>query len=73
MRVIVTGGGTGGHINPALAIAGTVRAKEPDAAILYVGNKGGMEERVTLICWGMVRLLYSALGGWGCRAAKKFS
>lgn len=46
MRILFTGGGTGGHINPALAIAGTVREKEPDAQILYVGNKGGMEERL---------------------------
>lgn len=46
MRILFTGGGTGGHINPALAIAGTVREKEPDAEILYVGNKGGMEERL---------------------------
>ena len=40
------GGGTAGHINPALAIAGTVREHEPDAAVLYVGAKGGMEERL---------------------------
>ncbi|MBR4888083.1 MAG: UDP-N-acetylglucosamine--N-acetylmuramyl-(pentapeptide) pyrophosphoryl-undecaprenol N-acetylglucosamine transferase, partial [Clostridia bacterium] len=46
MRILFTGGGTGGHINPALAIAGTVREKEPNAEILYVGNKGGMEERL---------------------------
>ena len=46
MRILFTGGGTGGHINPALAIAGTVREKEPDAAILYVCNKGGMEDRL---------------------------
>ena len=40
------GGGTAGHINPALAIAGYLREKEPDTAIVYVGNKGGMEERL---------------------------
>ena len=46
MRILFAGGGTAGHINPALAIAGTVREREPDAAILYVGAKGGMEERL---------------------------
>lgn len=44
MRIIFTGGGTAGHINPALAVADLVRKKEPDAQILYVGAKGGMEE-----------------------------
>ena len=43
---LVCSGGTAGHINPALAIAGTVREKEPDAEILYVGAKGGMEEKL---------------------------
>lgn len=42
MRVLFAGGGTAGHINPALAAAGYLREKEPDAQILYVGNKGGM-------------------------------
>lgn len=46
MRVLFTGGGTAGHINPALAAAGYLLKKEPDAQILYVGNKGGMEERL---------------------------
>lgn len=46
MRVIFAGGGTAGHINPALAIAGYLKQQQPDAEILYVGNKGGMEERL---------------------------
>ncbi len=46
MRVLFAGGGTAGHINPALAIAGYLREKEPDAQILYIGAKGGMEERL---------------------------
>lgn len=46
MKVLFTGGGTAGHINPALAAAGYLRQKEPDTQILYVGNKGGMEERL---------------------------
>ncbi len=46
MRILLAGGGTAGHINPALAIAGYVREKEPGAEILYVGAKGGMEERL---------------------------
>lgn len=46
MKVLFAGGGTAGHINPALAIAGYLREKEPDAQILYIGAKGGMEERL---------------------------
>ncbi len=46
MKVLFAGGGTAGHINPALAIAGHLREKEPDAQILYIGAKGGMEERL---------------------------
>jgi UDP-N-acetylglucosamine--N-acetylmuramyl-(pentapeptide) pyrophosphoryl-undecaprenol N-acetylglucosamine transferase len=46
MRVLFAGGGTAGHINPALAIAGYLREKEPDAQILYIGAKGGMEEHL---------------------------
>lgn len=46
MRILFAGGGTAGHINPALAIAGYVCEKEPDAQILFIGAKGGMEERL---------------------------
>jgi UDP-N-acetylglucosamine--N-acetylmuramyl-(pentapeptide) pyrophosphoryl-undecaprenol N-acetylglucosamine transferase len=46
MKILFAGGGTAGHINPALAIAGYIKEKEPDVQILYVGAKGGMEERL---------------------------
>ena len=43
MRVLMTGGGTAGHINPALAIAAKIRRECPDAEILFVGANGRME------------------------------
>ncbi len=43
MRVIISGGGTGGHIFPAIAIAKTIQAQQPDATILFVGALGKME------------------------------
>lgn len=46
LKVLFAGGGTAGHINPALAIAGYVKERQPDAEILYIGCKGGMEERL---------------------------
>lgn len=46
MRVIVTGGGTGGHIYPALAIADKCREMDPDGEILYVGNDEGIEKDI---------------------------
>jgi UDP-N-acetylglucosamine--N-acetylmuramyl-(pentapeptide) pyrophosphoryl-undecaprenol N-acetylglucosamine transferase len=42
-RIIIAGGGTGGHIFPALSIAHALRAAEPDVDILFVGAKGRME------------------------------
>ena len=44
MKILFAGGGTAGHINPALAIAGYVKSQKPNAEILFVGSKGGMEE-----------------------------
>ncbi len=46
MKVLLAGGGTAGHINPAIAIAQSIKAHEPDAEILFVGNEGGMEQRL---------------------------
>ena len=43
LRVIVSGGGTGGHIFPALSIANAVKAKRPDTDILFVGAENRME------------------------------
>ena len=46
-RLIVSGGGTGGHVFPAIAIADAFKRRHPDAEILFVGAKGKMEmERV---------------------------
>ena len=46
MNVIFTCGGTGGHINPALAVANIWKEKHPDSNILFVGGIGGMEEQL---------------------------
>jgi UDP-N-acetylglucosamine--N-acetylmuramyl-(pentapeptide) pyrophosphoryl-undecaprenol N-acetylglucosamine transferase len=43
VKVIIAGGGTGGHIFPAVAIANAIRRQEPAAEILFVGAKGKME------------------------------
>jgi UDP-N-acetylglucosamine--N-acetylmuramyl-(pentapeptide) pyrophosphoryl-undecaprenol N-acetylglucosamine transferase len=42
-RLIISGGGTGGHIFPAIAIANAFRERHPDAQILFVGARGRME------------------------------
>ena len=44
MRVLLTGGGTAGHINPALAIAELIRRNAPGAEIAFVGIRGGKED-----------------------------
>jgi UDP-N-acetylglucosamine--N-acetylmuramyl-(pentapeptide) pyrophosphoryl-undecaprenol N-acetylglucosamine transferase len=67
-RVIVSGGGTGGHIFPAVSIANAIKAQHPDAKILFIGALGRMEmERVPqagykiigLPVRGLVRPLWS--------------
>ena len=50
MKVLLAGGGTAGHINPALAIAGYIKSKRPDTEFLFIGNKGGMEQRLVKKC-----------------------
>ncbi len=46
MKVLLTGGGTGGHVNPALAIADTIKRNDLNAEILYIGTKNGIENRL---------------------------
>lgn len=76
MRVIVTGGGTGGHIYPALAIADKIKEMEPDSEILYIGNDVGLEkdivpkagypfEMVTAMWLDRSNLLKIFKTGWG--------
>ena len=43
LRIIISGGGTGGHIFPAISIANAIKAEYPDAEILFVGALGRME------------------------------
>ncbi|HVV55774.1 MAG TPA: undecaprenyldiphospho-muramoylpentapeptide beta-N-acetylglucosaminyltransferase [Mucilaginibacter sp.] len=56
-RVIISGGGTGGHIFPAIAIANALRRIDPDTEILFVGAKGRMEmERVPAAGYSIIGL-----------------
>lgn len=43
MKVIFTCGGTAGHVNPALALAGYMRKKDPTVEVLFVGTPEGIE------------------------------
>ena len=46
MKIVFAAGGTGGHINPAIAAAGEIRENYPDAEILFIGTKEKMESRL---------------------------
>lgn len=65
MRYLITGGGTGGHIYPALSIAAALKEQDPQAEILYVGTRTGREAQIvpragipfkTIASGGMVNL-----------------
>lgn len=45
-RILIAAGGTGGHINPALSVAGYIRSQDPTAEILFVGTADKMEARL---------------------------
>lgn len=46
MRLMVSGGGTGGHIYPALALIKALKKRDPEAEILYVGSERGLESTI---------------------------
>lgn len=46
MNVVLAGGGTAGHINPALTVARTIKEKCPSASIVFVGNEGSLEQKL---------------------------
>jgi UDP-N-acetylglucosamine--N-acetylmuramyl-(pentapeptide) pyrophosphoryl-undecaprenol N-acetylglucosamine transferase len=46
MRIVVSGGGTGGHIFPALAVCEGLRRRQPDCELLYIGSITGMEGEI---------------------------
>lgn len=86
MRILLAGGGTGGHIYPALAIAEKLKTLHPDCEILYVGTKRGLENKIvpqrgipfrTIAVEGLPRkispALIKALGkaAGGCMEARK--
>lgn len=61
-KIVISGGGTGGHIFPAIAIADGLRARLPDADILFVGAKGRMEmQRVPQAGYAIKGLYISGL------------
>ena len=43
MKVIISAAGTGGHINPGIAIANKIMEKEPDSEIVFIGTNRGLE------------------------------
>ena len=45
-KVMFTGGGTAGHVNPAIAVADYIRTHEPDCQIWFCGGKGNIEEKL---------------------------
>lgn len=46
MRIVITGGGTGGHVYPGLAVAEALRDADPEGEVLFVGTRDGMESRL---------------------------
>jgi UDP-N-acetylglucosamine--N-acetylmuramyl-(pentapeptide) pyrophosphoryl-undecaprenol N-acetylglucosamine transferase len=81
MRIILTGGGTGGHIYPAVAIGQAIKKVWPQAEILYIGTRLGLENKIIpetgfpmaiidVVGWQRKLSLQAVEAGW--KAAKSF-
>lgn len=46
MRLVIAGGGTGGHLFPALAVARALQREDPEGSVLFVGTRNGIEARI---------------------------
>ena len=71
-RLLIAGGGTGGHLFPGVALAEELRAREPDAQIKFVGTKRGIEARVLPeLGWDLELIEVSGLKTVGAAGAVK--
>lgn len=57
MRVLLTGGGTAGHINPAIAIANYIKDKEKTSEFLFVGTERGLEKTLVPKCGYKIKFI----------------
>jgi UDP-N-acetylglucosamine--N-acetylmuramyl-(pentapeptide) pyrophosphoryl-undecaprenol N-acetylglucosamine transferase len=62
MRLLIAGGGTGGHLYPGLAIADELKRLEPSSSVLFIGTRGGIEQRV--VPGRGYRIRYIAIAGF---------
>jgi UDP-N-acetylglucosamine--N-acetylmuramyl-(pentapeptide) pyrophosphoryl-undecaprenol N-acetylglucosamine transferase len=70
MRLMIAGGGTGGHLFPGVAIAEELRARDPDAKIQFVGTRRGIEARVLPeLGWDLAMIEVSGLKTVGALGA----
>jgi UDP-N-acetylglucosamine--N-acetylmuramyl-(pentapeptide) pyrophosphoryl-undecaprenol N-acetylglucosamine transferase len=70
LRLLIAGGGTGGHLFPGVAIAEELRARQPDAPIQFVGTRRGIEARVLApLGWDLALIEVSGLKTVGALGA----
>jgi UDP-N-acetylglucosamine--N-acetylmuramyl-(pentapeptide) pyrophosphoryl-undecaprenol N-acetylglucosamine transferase len=63
MRVVIAGGGTGGHLFPGLAVAEELLARDKGSEVLFLGAQGGLEERIVPLHNYRLEILPSLKGG----------
>ncbi|MCR2820809.1 undecaprenyldiphospho-muramoylpentapeptide beta-N-acetylglucosaminyltransferase [Lederbergia panacisoli] len=68
MKVVVSGGGTGGHIYPALALIKTIKKQNPNVEFLYIGTEKGLEAKII----GRENIAFKAINITGFRRALSF-